>query len=132
VQLVGLKLHAFLNLRYQGRTYDTCISLGNNGVPWCPTLLDAERNYIVGNRANCQPTCDVNNCPVGFYRNTPDYTCYHFSSNHPGKSVSGYGEAVEKCRGAIRQFLNIILQLRILVLLPVSTLPYVVKVKNYS
>jgi hypothetical protein len=28
--------------------------------------------------------------------------------------------------------LNIILKLRILVLLPVSTLPYVVKVKNYS
>jgi hypothetical protein len=35
-------------------------------------------------------------------------------------------------RGAIHQLLNIILQLRILVLLFVSTLPYVVKVKNYS
>jgi hypothetical protein len=35
-------------------------------------------------------------------------------------------------RGAIHQLLNIILQLRILVLLLVSTLPYVVKVKNYS
>jgi hypothetical protein len=34
--------------------------------------------------------------------------------------------------GAIHQLLNIILQLRILVLLPVSTMPYVVKVKNYS
>jgi hypothetical protein len=34
--------------------------------------------------------------------------------------------------GAIHQLLNIILQLRILVLLLVSTLPYVVKVKNYS
>jgi hypothetical protein len=34
--------------------------------------------------------------------------------------------------GAIYQLLNIILQLRILVLLLVSTLPYVVKVKNYS
>jgi hypothetical protein len=33
--------------------------------------------------------------------------------------------------GAIHQLLNIILQLRILVLLLVSTLPYVVKVKNY-
>jgi hypothetical protein len=35
-------------------------------------------------------------------------------------------------RGAIHQLLNIILKLRILVLLPVSTLTYVVKVKNYS
>jgi hypothetical protein len=35
-------------------------------------------------------------------------------------------------RGAIHQLLNIILKLRILVLLPVSTLPYVVIVKNYS
>jgi hypothetical protein len=35
-------------------------------------------------------------------------------------------------RGAIRQWLSIILNLRILVLLPVSTLPYVVKVKNSS
>jgi hypothetical protein len=34
--------------------------------------------------------------------------------------------------GAIHQLLNIILKLRILVLLLVSTLPYVVKVKNYS
>jgi hypothetical protein len=34
--------------------------------------------------------------------------------------------------GAIHQLLNIILKLRILVLLPVSTLPYIVKVNNYS
>jgi hypothetical protein len=36
------------------------------------------------------------------------------------------------CWGAIHQLLNIILKLRILVSLPVSTLPYVVKVKNCS
>jgi hypothetical protein len=35
-------------------------------------------------------------------------------------------------RGAIHQLLNIIFQLTILVLLLVSTPPYVVKVKNYS
>jgi hypothetical protein len=34
--------------------------------------------------------------------------------------------------GAIHPLLNIILQLRILVLLLVSTVPYVVKVENYS
>jgi hypothetical protein len=35
-------------------------------------------------------------------------------------------------RGSIHQLLNIILKLRILVLLPVSTMPYVFLVKNYS
>jgi hypothetical protein len=34
--------------------------------------------------------------------------------------------------GAIHQLFSIILKVRILVLLPVSTLPYVLKVKNYS
>jgi hypothetical protein len=34
--------------------------------------------------------------------------------------------------GAVHQFLRIIINLRILVLLPVSTLPYVVRVKNSS
>jgi hypothetical protein len=38
----------------------------------------------------------------------------------------------KKTWGAIHQLLSIILKLRILVLLPVSTLPYVVIVKNYS
>jgi hypothetical protein len=38
----------------------------------------------------------------------------------------------QESRDAIHQLLNIILKLRILVLLLVSTLPYVVKVKNYS
>jgi antibiotic biosynthesis monooxygenase (ABM) superfamily enzyme len=40
--------------------------------------------------------------------------------------------AYSKVWGAIHQFLRIILKLRILVLLLVSTLPFVVKVKNYS
>jgi hypothetical protein len=46
----------------------------------------------------------------------------------PKKKSRSYAEA----RGAIHQLLNIILKLRILVLLPVSTLPYIVKVKNHS
>jgi hypothetical protein len=40
--------------------------------------------------------------------------------------------ATRELRDAIHQLLNIILHLRILVLLLVSTLPYVIKVKNYS
>jgi hypothetical protein len=45
--------------------------------------------------------------------------------------VSG-SNSCDESRGAIHQLLNIILKLRILVLLTVSTLPYVVKVKNCS
>jgi hypothetical protein len=41
-------------------------------------------------------------------------------------------ECSPRHRGAIHQFLRIVLKLRILVLLHVSNLPYVVKVKNYS
>jgi hypothetical protein len=41
-------------------------------------------------------------------------------------------QSLDEDRGAIHQLLSIILQLRILVLLPVSNPPYVVKVKNYS
>ena len=48
--------------------YDTCITLGNGGEPWCPTLLDEESNYIEGHRESCSPECDVNDCPIGFYR----------------------------------------------------------------
>jgi hypothetical protein len=47
-------------------------------------------------------------------------------------SSASEGDPHLEAWGAIHQLLNIILKLRILVLLPVSTLPYVVKVKNYS
>jgi hypothetical protein len=46
----------------------------------------------------------------------------------------GSGTGVNKFDhwGAIHQLLSIILKLRILVLSPLSNLPYVVTVKNYS
>jgi hypothetical protein len=43
-----------------------------------------------------------------------------------------FRDCLTTTRGAIHQLLNIIFKLRILVLLPVSTMHYVVKVKNYS
>ncbi len=84
--------------RYQGRTYDTCITLGNNGEPWCPTLLDAEGGYIEGQREKCLDRCLVTNCPVGFYRNIMDHTCYYVSPDHARKRVSSVDEAEEMCR----------------------------------
>jgi hypothetical protein len=49
-----------------------------------------------------------------------------------GTKMSVCSTALVRTWGAIHQLLNIILELRILVLLPVSKLPYVVIVKNYS
>jgi hypothetical protein len=46
--------------------------------------------------------------------------------------MAGTKKTINKNRGAIHQLLSIILKLRILVLLPVSTMPYVVMAKNYS
>jgi hypothetical protein len=57
-------------------------------------------------------------------------TAFGMLLHHEAKPV--LLELIRDCRGAIHQFLRIIPNLRILVLLPVSTLPYVVEVKNYS
>jgi hypothetical protein len=46
--------------------------------------------------------------------------------------ATGGVSSISEDRGAIHQLLSIILKLRILVLLPVSNLHYVLKVKNYS
>jgi hypothetical protein len=59
------------------------------------------------------------------------------SAGRPTSGLTVTGLLVCACSltptwGAIHQLLNIILKLRILVLLPVSKLPYVVIVKNYS
>lgn len=53
--------------RYNGRLYDNCITLDNQGVPWCSYKLDEEGNDI-GFHYSCSESCHVNNCPVGYYR----------------------------------------------------------------
>ena len=93
------KNNCFFPFRYQGRMYDTCITLGNGGEgPWCPTLLDEDKNAIEGHRGVCGEDCDVNDCPVGFYRNYMDYTCHYVSPNHDGLAVPDVATAREKCR----------------------------------
>jgi hypothetical protein len=52
------------------------------------------------------------------------------NSSLPNPNKKKFNET--RVRGAIHQLLSIILKLGILVLSLVSTLPYVVKVKNYS
>jgi hypothetical protein len=56
--------------------------------------------------------------------------CQHNRETQTQVTHKSHNRAV--IRGAIHQLLSIILKLRILVLLPVSTMPYVVMVKNYS
>jgi hypothetical protein len=58
--------------------------------------------------------------------NTPEELAKNYKED--GNFNFKYG----KYRGAIHQLLSIILKLRILVLLPVSTLPYVLKFEIYS
>ena len=61
--------------RFKGRIYDTCVSLENNGVPWCATRTNLDNEYI-GYYKDCGPLCDVNNCPIGFHRSYIDESCY--------------------------------------------------------
>ena len=64
-------------LRYRGRLYDSCITMGSsNGHPWCSTYTDVDDNHINGYENECGSRCRVNDCPVGFYRNYMDNTCY--------------------------------------------------------
>jgi hypothetical protein len=75
--------------------------------------------------------------------NTPKPLEPHQAADVSLKDIGSLDEVLQKfdkdgnsvggdTRGAIHQLLSIILKLRILVSLPVSTLPYVVKFKNYS
>jgi hypothetical protein len=57
---------------------------------------------------------------------------YDSSSMSPPVVLPSAAAAAARMRGAIHQLLSIILKLRILVLLPVSTMSYVVIAKNYS
>ena len=62
--------------KYSGRSYSSCITLGMDGTPWCSTNVDSEGNHIYGFEEACDPSCNVMNCPVGYFRAYPDNTCY--------------------------------------------------------
>ena len=68
----------FLGCRYKGRLYDTCITHGNNGVPWCSTSVDDQGVHLDDSiKSECpNDTCNINNCPVGFSWLVPTETCY--------------------------------------------------------
>ena len=74
-----LLFHVF-HFRYKGRIYNTCINLdvfGQGGtVPWCSTTLDSQGNHVTGSEEECQATCSISNCPVGFHWVATTGTCY--------------------------------------------------------
>ena len=59
--------------RYKGRLYDSCITL-DKGFPWCASKTDADWNFI--SFLECSDDCEVNHCPVGFYRSYSDQSCH--------------------------------------------------------
>jgi hypothetical protein len=93
-----------------------------------PSLIDSERDD--GEDRSC-PTHLANIVAV----NVPSYTSRRrsFFFNQRGSlGLCILHLFLWNIWGAIHQLLSIILKLRILVLLLVSTIPYVVIVKNYS
>ena len=77
--MTHLKIYFVDLLRYKGRTYDTCITHGNDGVPWCSINVDQVSGEHVETsvKAICpNDTCNINNCPIGFHWLAHTETCY--------------------------------------------------------
>ena len=47
---------------YNGVEYTECPSVGNSGVPWCATVVNASGSYISGKWGNCGPGCSSDDC----------------------------------------------------------------------
>jgi len=43
--------------KYENVKYETCTSVDNNNVLWCPTRVNENREYISGEWGNCDPSC---------------------------------------------------------------------------
>ena len=85
--------------RYKGRMYDSCITIDST-VPWCSLLTDIQRNHLegVGTQGICPNTCNVQNCPVGFYNQ--DQTCIRISARTDHDSWVSTAQAEEQCMKA--------------------------------
>ena len=65
--------------RYKNRLYSSCITLDSE-TSWCSLNTDSNYNHIDDgtSRGECQDTCHILNCPIGFfYQNN---NCYHISA----------------------------------------------------
>ena len=82
--------------RYQGRLYDTCVTLGDER-PWCSLAMDENRTHIMGdaNKGYCSADCLTNNCPVGFFPLSD--TCYRLSTPTDNDAWLSVEQAEEQC-----------------------------------
>lgn len=85
--------------RYQGRVYDSCITLGSvNAEPWCSTRVDNKGNHVTGSFDICPVTCTVNNCPISYTRSFPDKSCHRMPPISPLHTVQDFDEAEAVCQ----------------------------------
>ena len=85
-----------LPFRYKGRLYSTCITI-DSPYAWCSLKTDDNYNHIddTGNRGQCQESCLVQNCPLGFFHQHNN--CYHISAMTSNDLVNNVYDAEEKC-----------------------------------
>ena len=83
--------------RYKGRLHDTCITIDSD-VPWCSLATDYKGNHIDNeeNRGTCQPSCFVQNCPVGYFFH--DNTCIHISARTYPDITRNLNQAETQCK----------------------------------
>ena len=86
---------------YEGQTYNNCITIHNNGIPWCPTQLDSLGNYN-GYWNNCGLGCEPPQAPAAPSTNATNNSCRTTS----GPDVLGrncvfpfiyYGQMYQEC-----------------------------------
>ena len=82
--------------KYKGKLYDTCITIDSD-VPWCSLSIDHRGKHIENknNIGQCQESCFVQNCPVGFFFH--DGTCIHISARTYSDIVVDIEDAETQC-----------------------------------
>ena len=82
---------------YKGRMYDSCITIDST-EPWCSLKTDIHRNHIedTNNRGTCSSSCNVQNCPVGYFKHHK--TCLRISARTDHDSWISTEQAEEQCR----------------------------------
>ena len=82
--------------RYKGRLYSSCITLDSD-YTWCSLNTDDNDNHIDDgtSRGECQESCLVTNCPIGFFHQNGN--CYHISAMTIHDMVKNEEEAETIC-----------------------------------
>lgn len=81
--------------------YDSCVTLGGEDEPWCSVKTDNQLNHIEGQFATCSSTCEVNNCPIGYWRVFPDDACIKVGQCYYIENKDFSSFALSRCRRAI-------------------------------